>query len=227
VKEIGPNEVCIVGIGLGPFIDRSVGQLHYAGDPILAREGTSVAAPAGNKRLAAAQQTRANLIETGLVLAEELGLEGLSVNALVSAAGVSKGTFFHHFPDRVSYLIALHRRFHDVLFDEVMAVIGAMTPGEKRLAAAARTYLDGCLRDRGVKALLLEARGHLPIAEEVLRRNRMNVDVVAADFEALGFAHPRQAARLWIAATAECALMELESGRPDAAARSTLNRFVG
>ena len=72
-----------------------------------------------NKRVAAAQQTRANLIETGLVLAEELGLEGLSVNAVVAGAGVSKGTFFHHFPDRVSYLVALHRRFHDVLFDEV------------------------------------------------------------------------------------------------------------
>ena len=77
-----------------------------------------------------------------------------------------------------------------------------MTPGKDRLDAAARTYLDGCLRDRGVKALLLEARGHLPIAEEVMRRNRMTVDVVAADFTALGWPHPRQAARLWIAATA-------------------------
>jgi hypothetical protein len=47
--------------------------------------------------------------ETGLVLAEDLGLDGLSVNAVVAAAGVSKGTFFHHFPDRVSYLLALHR----------------------------------------------------------------------------------------------------------------------
>ena len=74
-----------------------------------------------NKRVAAAQQTRANLIETGLVLAEDLGLEGMSVNAVVAAAGVSKGTFFHHFPDRVSYLVALHRRFHDVLFAEVTA----------------------------------------------------------------------------------------------------------
>ena len=179
-----------------------------------------------NKRLAAAQQTRANLIETGLVLAEELGLEGLSVNAVVAGAGVSKGTFFHHFPDRVSYLVALHRRFHDVLFDEVMSVIGEMAPGKDRLAAAATTYLDACLRDRGVKALLLEARGHLPIAEEVTRRNRMNVDVVAADFEALGSAHPCEAARLWIAATAECALMELERGRSDPAARSALNALV-
>ena len=88
-----------------------------------------------NKRVAAAQQTRANLIETGLVLAEDLGLEGLSVNAVVAAAGVSKGTFFHHFPDRVSYLVALHRRFHDVLFEEVTAAIGDLTPGKDRLAA--------------------------------------------------------------------------------------------
>ena len=93
---------------------------------------------------------------------------------------------FHHFPDRVSYLVALHRRFHDVLFDEVTAAIGDLAPGKDRLGVAARTYLDACLRDRGVKALLLEARGHLPIADEVTRRNRMNVDVVAADFAALG-----------------------------------------
>jgi AcrR family transcriptional regulator len=179
-----------------------------------------------NKRVAAAQQTRANLIETGLVLAEELGLEGLSVNAVVARAGVSKGTFFHHFPDRVSYLVALHRRFHDLLLDEVMSVIGTMTPGKDRLAAAAATYLDACLRDRGVKALLLEARGHLPIADEVTRRNRMNVTVVVADFEALGAQHPRESARLWVAATAECALMELELGRRDAAARAALNALV-
>lgn len=179
-----------------------------------------------NKRVSAARQTRANLIETGLVLAEELGLEGLSVNAVVTAAGVSKGTFFHHFPDRVTYLVALHRRFHDVLFDEVTEAIGGLHPGSDRLSAAASTYLDGCLRDRGVKALLLEARGHLPIADEVTRRNRMNVDVVSADFAALGSAHPRHAARLWVAATAECALMELEQGHRDPAARAALDDLV-
>jgi TetR/AcrR family transcriptional repressor of nem operon len=108
-----------------------------------------------------------------------------------------------------------------------LSAISDLAPGSDRLAAAARTYLDGCLRDRGVKALLLEARGHLPIAEEVTRRNRMNVDVVAADFEALGSSHPRETARLWIAATAECALIELERGRRDPAARAALDGLVG
>lgn len=182
--------------------------------------------PVANKRVQAAQRTRENLLETGLMLAEQLGLEGLSVNAVVEAAGVSKGTFFHHFRDRTSYLLALHRRFHDSLYDKVMAAIGQLPAGRARLEAASRTYLDGCLRNHGVKALLLEARGLLPIQEEVMRRNRLSVDAVADDFEALGWPYPRSAARLWIAATAECALIELELGRPDAAARSVIDHFI-
>jgi TetR/AcrR family transcriptional repressor of nem operon len=181
----------------------------------------------GNKRTAAAARTRHKLIETGLELAEQLGLEGLSVNAVVAGAGVSKGTFFHHFPDRTSYLVALHRRFHDALADEFFSSVGDMAPGHQRLAIAAKTYLDGCLRDRGVKALLLEARGHRPIADEVLERNRRNVETVTADFEAMDRRHPRQSARLWVAATAECALMELELGRADAEAREALDELVG
>src|SRR5258708_21975414 len=136
-----------------------------------------------NKRLAAAQQTRANLIETGLVLAEELGLQRLSVNAIVAGAGVSKGTFFHHFPDRVSYLVALHRRFHDVLFDEVMSVIGEMEPGKDRLAPAAPPHLDGCPRDPRGKAPLPEARGRLPLTPAETPRNPRNVAMVAPAFE--------------------------------------------
>ena len=178
-------------------------------------------------RTVAAEHTRAKLIETGLVLAEHLGLEGLSVNAVVAEAGVSKGTFFHHFSDRTSYLVALHRRFHDALTDEIAAVIGPMAPGRERLSAVARGYLDGCLRDRGVKALLLEARGHRPIADEVMRRNAANVDILAADFEAIGRPYPRQSARLWVAATAECALMELEFGGTDPEARAALDAFGG
>jgi TetR/AcrR family transcriptional repressor of nem operon len=179
------------------------------------------------RRTVAAEQTKARLIETGLVLAERLGLEGLSVNAIVAEAGVSKGTFFHHFSDRTSYLVALHRRFHDALAEEFQSAIGAVPPGRARLSIAATTYLDGCLRHRGVKALLLEARGHRPIIDEVLARNRRNVDVIAADFEALGRRHPRQAARLWVAATAECALMELELGRADPETRAALDDLTG
>jgi TetR/AcrR family transcriptional regulator, transcriptional repressor for nem operon len=185
-----------------------------------------VTSPVGNQRVQAAQRTRAKLLETGLALAEELGLEGLSVNAVVESAGVSKGTFFHHFGDRVTYLVALHRGFHDSLSDQVDAVVRDVPAGLARLDVAVRTFLDGCLRDRGVKALLLEARGLRPLRDEVLRRNQLTVDFVEPDFEALGWPHPRRAARLWIGAAAECALVELEIGGPDEPSRVALMNFA-
>lgn len=184
-------------------------------------------ANAPTARAQAAERTREALIDAGFPLAETTGLEGLTADAVVTAAGVSKGTFFNHFGDRTSYLVALHRRFHDRIFDEAQSVVASMTPGPDRLAAASRTYLDACLRHRGVRALILEARGMLPIQEEIARRTTMHTEFLAIDFVAMGWPDPRAAARLWIAATAECALIELDGGRADATARAALLRFIG
>jgi TetR/AcrR family transcriptional regulator, transcriptional repressor for nem operon len=177
-------------------------------------------------RTRAAQKTREHLIDTGLALAETTGLDGLSVNALVEAAGVSKGTFFHHFGDRTSYLVALHRYFHDRIFDEVQSAVATMQPGSERLELVSSVYLDACLQDRGVRALILEARGLLDIQAEVRRRNAANTEFVAIDFIAMGWDHPRSAAQLWVAAAAECALIELEACSADPAARAALRQFT-
>src|ERR1700741_2995234 len=106
-----------------------------------------------NTRQAAAARTRTSLIDAGLRVAERTGLAGLSINLLVEEAQVSKGTFFHHFGDRASYLLALHREFHDRLLSEIERVPATLSPGRERLLVSATTYLDGCLRDRGVRAL--------------------------------------------------------------------------
>lgn len=176
-------------------------------------------------RRAAAERTRARLIEAGLALAEVTGLEGLSVNALVATAGVSKGTFFHHFVDRASYLVAVHRSFHDAIAAQVLTVAATLAPGDDRLARSAAVYLDFCLAHRGVRALILEARGSLLIQDEVRARSQASAEVVAVDFIALGWSEPQRVAQLWVAATAECALIELELGHPDPAARDTLQRL--
>lgn len=182
--------------------------------------------PMGTRALAK-ERTRDALLSAGLALAETTGLEGLSVNALVERAGVSKGTFFHHFGDRTSYLVALHRHFHDAIFDVIQRSVAAMPPGRDRLATMSRTYLDACLRHRGVRALILEARGQLPIQDEIMRRNASNVDFITVDFVAMNWPRPRSVARLWIAANAECALIELDAGRPDADARAALLDLLG
>jgi TetR/AcrR family transcriptional repressor of nem operon len=177
-------------------------------------------------RQASAARTRIALIDAGLRLAERTGLAGLSINLLVEAAQVSKGTFFHHFGDRASYLLALHREFHDRLLSDIERVTSNLAPGRERLMSSATTYLDGCLRDRGVRALLLEARADPVIAEEIGARNASTAKLVQADFTAMGWTHPLECAQLWVGMTAEAALMELKTGRRSSAVRSALARFT-
>jgi hypothetical protein len=64
-----------------------------------------------------------------------------------------------------------------------------------RLIVAATAYLDGCLRDRGVRALLLEARAEPAVTEEISRRNIANAQLCRPDFAALGHPHPYESAR--------------------------------
>ena len=177
-------------------------------------------------RQAAAAKTRTSLIDAGLRLAERTGLSGLSINLLVEEAQVSKGTFFHHFGDRASYVLALHREFHDRLLSEIQRAISGLQPGRERLVVAANTYLDGCLRDRGVRALLLEARADPVIAEEIGVRNASNAAIIQADFKAMKWPRPYECAQLWVGMTAEAALIELKAGKRSPSVRTALARFT-
>lgn len=187
---------------------------------------TPSAAPKGGRKAAMAR-TREALIDAGLRLAERTGLNGLSVNLIVAEAGVAKGTFFHHFGDRASYLLALHREFHERLAARVQAVITGMPPGRERLIAVADTYLDGCLRDRGVRALLLEARAEPAVTDEITRRNNASAELCRSDFAALRSPHPYESAQLWVGMVAEAAIIEHQAGAALPALREAIEQFLG
>ena len=164
------------------------------------------------RRQASAIRTREILIETGLRLAERTSLAGLSINLLVEEAGVAKGTFFHHFGDRPAYLLALHREFHSRIFAGIFDAIDGMDPGAGRLLATSRTYLDACLRDRGVRAFLLEARAERKIVDEIRSRNKATAEYFTTDFQAMDVPHPYESALLWVGLVVEAALIELDAG---------------
>jgi len=170
--------------------------------------------------------TREQLLDAGLRLAERSGLGAMSVNLIVAEAGVAKGTFFHHFGDRTAFLLALHRSFHDRLFDEIGKLVGGIAPGRKRLLAMANGYLDGCLRHRGVRALLLEMRAEPVIAAEIATRNEQVSRLISPDFAALGWSHPRDGAALWNGLVVEAALLEYAAGRRRSATRNALAQFL-
>jgi len=173
-----------------------------------------------------ASQTREQLVEAGLRLAESTSLGAMSVNLLVEEAGVAKGTFFHHFGDRGAFLVALHQAFHDRLFEQTLAAIADLPPGRRRLLAAAHAYLDGCLRHRGVRALLLEARAEPAITAAIAERNALAVQLQSPDFHALGWPDPAAGAALWSGMVVEAALLELAAGERQARLRTALDRFL-
>jgi AcrR family transcriptional regulator len=173
-----------------------------------------------------AAATREQLITAGLQLAEHTGLAGMSVNLIVGKAGVAKGTFFHHFADRATFLVALHREFHDQLFAEITEAAAGLLPGRDRLLTAASAYLDSCLRHRGIRALLLEARAEPLIAGAIAERNQQASQLITPDFAAVGWTHPADGAALWNGLVVEAALLELAAGGRRPAVRDALAQFL-
>jgi len=171
--------------------------------------------------------TRQILLDAGLALADGGALSTLSIDLIVEAAKVAKGTFYVHFRDRADYLVALHRRFHDGLAAAIRTAGAGLAPGGPRLRASTLAYLDGCLSARGVKAMLLEARGEPAVAREVAASNERFARAAVPEFEAIGARHPVETARLFVAMVAEVALLELAKGRRNAPLRAALWDLVG
>jgi TetR/AcrR family transcriptional repressor of nem operon len=171
--------------------------------------------------------TRRALLDAGLMLAEDRALSTLSIDEIVQRANVAKGTFYVHFRDRADYMVALHRRFHDDRADGIREAGAGLEPGAEHLRASTLAYLNGCLAARGVKAMLLEARGEPAIAQAVATSNERFSRAAVPDFRALGARHPSEAARLFVAMVAEVALLELPKGKRRSSLRAALWHLAG
>jgi AcrR family transcriptional regulator len=166
--------------------------------------------------------TRAALLDAGLRLAESASLAATTVDHVVRAAGVSKGTFYVHFADRTAFLAALHETFYVAINERIAKAMAPHPPGAQRLRSGAEAYMDACVQSRGVKAMLVDVRSEPAIAARI----RANADAYAAtaatDFAALGAPQATAAARLFVAMVNEVALAELEAAEPQPELREAL-----
>jgi TetR/AcrR family transcriptional regulator, transcriptional repressor for nem operon len=177
-------------------------------------------------RADSAMQTREALLDAGLEIAEQHGLAAMSVNRVVAAAGVAKGTFYVHFPDRGAFLNALHQRFHTLTLKAVAEAMDAIPPGRTRLRRGMETYLDVCLHHNGVKAMLLEARNDPAVSGQVAARTALFAAHAEPDLLAMGWTDAPSAARLVVAMSAELSLIEQTSGAADQHGRAMLWKLL-
>lgn len=169
--------------------------------------------------------TRLELMDAAVELAEQYGLNGLSVARITAAAGHAKGTFYVHFSDRSAFLVALHRRFHDDVFSRIAESTAGDLPGPRRARRRLLAFLDGCRAMPGVRALLLDARTDPAVTGEMTRRNRQAAVILAADLVEC-CTHPIQTARLLVLAAADVAARESNHRRRLASARQALLELV-
>ncbi len=172
------------------------------------------------------RRTREALLEAGAAVAEESGLAGLSVAAVTARAGVAKGTFYVYFGDREAFIDALHQRFYAQVNDAVTAAAAGLQPGAELLLATVDAYLDVCLANRGVKALVLETRAQSELTTTMEEREERFATLARPSLKAIGAPSPAVSARLLVAMISEAALIELEAGHRVKAARQTLHAFV-
>ena len=92
-------------------------------------------------------RTRAQIVEAGATLLAERPLEALTVDAVVEAAGVAKGTFYYHFQSMEELAAAVGEKLGES-FDELLAParLGLRDP-IARLSFAFTQFLEKAIAD--------------------------------------------------------------------------------
>jgi AcrR family transcriptional regulator len=97
---------------------------------------------APGKRAAQGRATRGQLIEVATQLFTEHGYEGTSIEAVLSAAGVSRGALYHHFAGKEALFEAVLTAVSERITVELSAVIGDCTDPVDALRTAALAWIS-------------------------------------------------------------------------------------
>jgi AcrR family transcriptional regulator len=88
--------------------------------------------------------TRALLIDSARKLFSTKGFNAASTEAIVAAAGVTRGALYHQFDDKAALFAAVYEQVEEALVAEVGQLIVAADPGDQLQAmrVGARLFLD-------------------------------------------------------------------------------------
>ena len=163
------------------------------------------------------------LFKAVMLMAEDVAYADASLDRIARTAKVPVARLRTQFIDLTHLLIAVQQFFLDELRDEVISVTAHYPPGLDRVRSATLVYLDHCLRWRGLRGWLVQARREeKQLAEGLRRQNHSFALVISTEFHALGWPYPLAAARLYLAAIQEAARLEQVKGEPLAYVREAI-----
>jgi AcrR family transcriptional regulator len=120
--------------------------------------------------------TRVALLVAAREVFVESGFAESGVTEVVSRAGASVGSLYHHFSGKADLYLTLFDEFQIRQTQRTKQAVQAVraegeTDPMRLFIAGARAYLEGCLAEREISALFL--RGDGPPGFEVIMRDRL------------------------------------------------------
>lgn len=103
--------------------------------------------------------TRGVLIEAGRKLFADKGFNEVSTQAIVAAAGVTRGALYHQFGDKVGLFAAVYEQAERQLVEDIARQIMELQPLDPLAAmrVGARLFLDGCAAPDVQQIVLIDA----------------------------------------------------------------------
>ena len=100
--------------------------------------------------------TRRALIDAARELFAEHGFAETGTEAVVQAAGVTRGALYHHFKDKTALFQAVYEDLEEQLVARVVEAVAGITDPFKELRRGADAFLDVCLDPVVSRIVLLE-----------------------------------------------------------------------
>ena len=98
--------------------------------------------PAAGKRAAQGRATRGQLIDVATSLFAEHGYEGTSIEAVLTAAGVSRGALYHHFAGKEALFTAVLEAVSERITTQLTEVIRGCTDPVDAVRTGALGWID-------------------------------------------------------------------------------------
>jgi AcrR family transcriptional regulator len=162
---------------------------------------------------ATAQRRRRSLgaddwIDAAMAVLAEDGVAAVAVEPLAARLGATKGSFYHHFPNRDALIAAALERWERRDTTDVRERLRLIADPRARIHAVMTAAITG--RDGGLRDAALLASGAHPLVGPVVRRaSAERIRYLTEAYEELGLPSARARRRALLTSAAYVGLMEL------------------